>query len=383
VSLCEIFFNPEVNVMKKKLFSLILLFVGVYGFAADAPVFSGVFNSTLTAGAGTGALPDFYWGLEEYANLRLKKQLGDYGSVYMAFNLIAASGVSALALQTGPFGFSGSVDAEGNANGNYAAAMELERLYVHLTGTKIAFDGGLMRLAFGYGTVFSPTDYFNPKNPLYPDARQRAVLGANFIVYPTDMSRLQFFGVAPKDPFKINGEGLSAGLAAEHHWNKLSAQALYSIESGAHNFGASLKADLPVGLTADILWTYYQEDPATVEGLAASGGIDYTFTIAAHTVYLLAEYLYRGNVSKMDGYAEHHYLYGAARFGIDDYMSLTLGALGGLADGSVAPLVSFSTDLFQGAALTLQAHVPCGEGELGADAANSYVVFTTKLSIRI
>jgi hypothetical protein len=346
-------------------------------------VFSGVFNSTLTTGAGTGALPDFYWGLEEYANLRLKKQLGDHGSVYMAFNLIAAGGVSALALQTAPFGFGDSNNAGGETSSNYAAAMELERLYVHLTGEKTAFDGGLMRLAFGYGAVFSPTDYFNPKNPLYPDARQRAVLGANLIVYPTDMSRVQFFGAAPKDPLRIDGEGLSAGLAAENHWNKVSAQALYSIETDAHNFGLSLKADLPVGLTADVLWTYQQEETATVEGLAASGGLDYTFSIATHTVYLLTEYLYNGNASKMTGYAQHHYLYGAAKLSIDDYTSLTFGALAGLSDNSVAPLVSFSTDLFQGAALMVQAQIPCGEGELGADVTNSRFMVTTKLSIKL
>ncbi|GHV78265.1 hypothetical protein AGMMS49944_00560 [Spirochaetia bacterium] len=369
--------------MKKNLLGLIVLFVSVYGFAADGPVFSGVFNSTITAGAGTGGLPDFYWGLEEYANLRLKKQLGDHGSVYMAFNLIAAGGVSALALQTGPFGMSGPVNENGNTNGNYAAAMELERLYVHLTGKKIAFDSGLMRLAFGYGNVFSPNDYFNPRNPLYPDARQRAVLGANFIVYPTDMSRLQFFGVAPKDPFKINGEGLSAGLAAENHWNKISVQGLYSIETDAHNFGVSLKADLPVGITTDILWTYYQGESATVEGLAASGGVDYTFTVAAHNVYLLAEYLYNGTKSKMDDYAKHHYLYGAARLSIDDYTSFTLGALAGLEDSSVTPQLSFTTDLFQGAAITVQAQVPCGEGELGPGETNSYFIFTTKLSIKL
>ncbi|GHV76252.1 hypothetical protein AGMMS49942_10730 [Spirochaetia bacterium] len=369
--------------MKKNLLGLIILFVSPLGFAADGPVFSGVFNSTLTTGAGTGDLPGFYWGLEEYANLRLKKQLGDHGSVYVAFNLIAAGGVSALTLQTGPFGVSGAVSTEDNISGNYAAAMELERLYTHLTWNKIAFDGGLMRLAFGYGNVFSPNDYFNPKNPLYPDARQRAVLGANFIVYPTDMSRLQFFGTAPKDPFKINGEGLSGGLAAENHWNKISAQGLYSIETDAHNFGASLKADLPVGLTADILWTYYQGESATVEGLAASGGVDYTFSIATHTVYLLVEYLYKGNSSKMTGYAEHHYLYGAGKFNINDYTSFTIGALAGFENFSAVPLLSFSTDLFQGATLTLQAQLPCGDGELGADATNSYFSFTTKLSIKL
>jgi hypothetical protein len=68
---------------------------------------------------------------------------------------------------------------------------------------------------------------------------------------------------------------------------------------------------------------------------------------------------------------------------IDDYMSFTLGVLAGLADSSVAPLVSFSTDLFQGSTLTLQAQVPCGEGELGAGATTSYFIFTTKLSIKL
>ncbi|GHV92533.1 hypothetical protein AGMMS50268_30360 [Spirochaetia bacterium] len=377
--------EPHEKRMYRIFFLAILFLVNVYSFAADAPVFSGVSNTTLTGGAGRGGLSDFYWGLEEYANLRLKKSLGEHGSVYTAFNLIAAGGLSALKLQASPFGFSTSGNS-GGVNSNYAAAMELERLYVHLTGEKLAFDGGLMRLAFGYGNVFSPTDYFNPKNPLYPDARQRGVLGANFIVYPTDMLHLQFFGVSPKDPLKIDGEGVSGGLSAENHWKKMSAQFLYSIEAAeknAHNFGLSLKADLPMGLIGDILWTYRQEKIASIEGLAASTGLDYTFSIATHTVYLLAEYLYNGDESKMTGYKNHHYLYGAARFSVDDYMSFTVGALAGFETPSVVPLVSFSTDLFQGAALTLQAQIPCGEGEFGSRASNSFFTFTTKLSLKL
>ncbi|GHT48239.1 hypothetical protein FACS1894102_0800 [Spirochaetia bacterium] len=371
--------------MKPKLFVLFFITVCVCSYAADAAVFSGVSNTTLTAGAGTGALPSFYWGLEEYANLRLKKSLGEHGSVYMAFNLIAASGISAIALQTGPFGFSSSGNA-GSVNSNYAAAMELERLYVHLTGDKLAFDGGLMRMAFGYGNVFSPTDYFNPKNPLYPDARSRAALGVAFSVYPTDMLRLQFFGVGPKDPAKIDGGGVNGGLAIENHFKKMSVQFLYSLEaasSPAHNFGLSLKADLPVGIIADALWTYTQGEDASIEGLTASAGLDYSFSIATHTVYLLSEYLYRGENSKITDYANHHYLYGAVRLRIDDYTSLTAGALAAFDNPSVVPLLTFEADLFQGATLTLLAQVPLGDGELGAGSANSYFVFTTKLSVRL
>ncbi|GMO14380.1 MAG: hypothetical protein Ta2A_24840 [Treponemataceae bacterium] len=372
--------------MKKSLVIFLCLVLCASGYAADAPVFSGVSNTTLTAGAGTGALPNFYWGLEQYANLRLKKSLGDHGSVFIAFNLIAASGSSALALQPSSLGFGASGSIGGDATGNYAAALELERLYVHLTGEKLAFDGGLMRLAFGYGNVFSPTDYFNPKNPLSPDARQRAALGTNVSVYPTDMLRVQFFGVAPQDPRRIDGGGVRGGLAVENHWKKMSAQFLYSAEAEAspeHNFGVSLKADLPVGIAADALWTYRQNERATPDTLAASAGVDYTFSIATHTVYILAEYLHNGSASKMAIYKKHHYLYGAARFSIDDYTSLTLGALAGFENFSVVPLVTFSTDLFHGGTLTLQTQVPLGDGEFGADAANSRFAFTAKLGIKL
>jgi hypothetical protein len=60
-----------------------------------APVFSGVFDSRLTTGAGAGEAPVFFYGMEEYLNLRLRAKVGESVTVDGAFNIIAGAGTSA------------------------------------------------------------------------------------------------------------------------------------------------------------------------------------------------------------------------------------------------------------------------------------------------
>ncbi|MDR3337863.1 MAG: hypothetical protein LBT16_11750 [Treponema sp.] len=174
-------------------------------------------------------MPDFSYGVEEYANLRMQTRIGKQAVFYGAFNLITASGSSAESAKP-------VVDANGNvlqpsytsyiAGENYGAAMELERLYVRLNGEHIDADMGLMRLAFGYGQAFGLSDFLNPRNPLFPDARPRGILDAAFSAYPVDTMKLLTFATAPKDPFNSGGEGSLFGISGEQHWDKASLQLL-------------------------------------------------------------------------------------------------------------------------------------------------------------
>lgn len=361
-------------------------------YAADNLSVSGILDSTLKLGEGGGG--GFMYGIEEYANIRLRGRIGDAAVFYGAFNCIAAAGASA----------SGIAPAAGTMYSareeNYAAFLELERLYFHIANEKTGFDAGLMRLAFGYGTAFSPSDFFNPRNPLYPDARPRAILGGLFSFYPDDVSNLRAFAAAPKNPFPAEGGAFRTGLSAERHFKAVSAQALYTFESpdgvetpnGVHRFGASLKCDTFAGLWLDAL---YSLNPAFDGGpsreLEASAGFDYS--LSALHLYFLCEYLFNGSRGLApELYRNSHYLYGLARYSLSDFTSVSLSALLRVDDASFTPAATFTTNLFQGITLTLSAQTPLDRyvfsgsaddyGELGPVQSGARFLLSVKAEMR-
>lgn len=384
----------------KKIFAFVFCIAAGAGlYAADGLSVSGLLDSTLRLGEGGGG--GFMYGIEEYANIRLRGRVGESAVFYGAFNCIAASGISAAALAS----------ADPADSQNYAAAIELERLYFHIANEKTGLDAGLMRLAFGYGNVFSPSDFFNPKNPLYPDARPRAILGGLFSFYPDDDSTLRAFAAAPPNPFSIDGGAFRSGISGERHFKNLSVQALYSFESpdkadeagdapdGVHHFGLSLKGDTFVGLWLD---TLYSLDPAVKDGeydgdgggsreLAASVGLDYS--LAAFHLYFLCEYLFSGAYSVMaDIYKNNNYLYALARYSVSDFTSVSAAAIFCMDDASFTPIASFTSNLFQGFTLTLTAQMPLDRcvftnntddyGELGPVQSGARFLFTVKGEMR-
>jgi hypothetical protein len=355
------------------LLMLIILLAAGGGFGLGLE-FSGVLDSTVNMGAGAGEAPDFFYGVEEYANLRMQAKLRDGISFYGALNLIAAAGspaVAAAALGAGNAvaypGLGASAFAAGE---NYAAGLELERLYFRLQGDYLDFDGGLMRIAFGYGQVFGPSDFLNPKNPLHPDARPRAVLGGALSAYPLDSLKLRLFGAAPKNPLDMEGGGGLAGLSGDQHWDRASVQALYAFESpmpgsswGIHRGGLSLKADLELGFTADMLYAYNPEEGAGIEGLSFSGGLDYSFLEGKW--YVQAEYLYNGASSStsvwsgnVNGFSGEHLFYTGLSWLYSDYTTFTLACLASFSDISFVPILGAEHELFQGFILSFQGQIP-------------------------
>ncbi|GHT63611.1 hypothetical protein FACS1894110_01750 [Spirochaetia bacterium] len=335
---------------------------------------SGILDSSVTVGAGAGDAPDFFYGIEEYANLRIQARLREKAVFYGAFNFIAASGTSAQAAAalgalngvTG-WGLAGSTFSAGT---HYTAALELERLYFRLNLKYIDIETGLMRLAFGYGQVFAPTDFLNLRNHLVPDARPRAILGGALYYYPVDAAKIFAFGAAPRDPFASDGGGALAGLSGDWHWDRASLQALYAFETphdgadqGVHRMGLSLKADIEVGITADMLYTYNGAEETGIEGLAAAAGIDYSFWDGRF--YVLAEYLYSGSASStstdngnLGGFSCQHYLFTQILYRFSDYTNVNLGFLTSFDDRSFTPILGASHELFQGFSLDLSCRVP-------------------------
>jgi len=349
-----------------KLFALTLFTISGFRLAAQV-TFSGILDSTVSMQAGAGDAPAFSWGFEEYANLRMQAKLKDRAAVYGAVNLIAAAGNYA-ANAEGLAGISPSAFIAGE---NYIAAIELERLYFRLRGENTGLDGGLMRLPFGYGQVWGPSDFLNPKNPLKPDARPRAILGAAFFWYPTEETKLLTFYSAPRDPSFVEGKGSFFGLSFDQHWNKASIQTLYCFETpntdsdnGTHRAGLSIKADIEISLFMDMLYTYNHDAGTELDGLSFSAGADYSFFDGS--LIVLAEYLYNGEKSStafnpernLFGFSNNNYLYTNLIFRFNDYTNISAAVIFGFDDISFTPVISLNHDLFQGATLTISAQVP-------------------------
>jgi len=357
--------------MKRRIILLLTItFFTVYNLLSAQVTVSGLLDSSVSLRAGAADAPDFSYGVEEYANLRMQAKIRDSAAIYGAFNFIAAAGDyaanarSMAGLETGfPLNSTSYVYGE-----NYIAAIELERLYFRLIGESAGFDGGLLRLPFGYGQVWKSSDFLNPPNPLKPDARPRAVLGAGLSWYPVDSLKLLGFGTAPRDPFSQNGKGGLMGLSMDQHWDKASLQMLYAFESpkddsnqGIHRAGISVKVDLELGLVLDTLYTYNSEAHTEIDGLSFSAGADYSFFDG--NLIVLAEYLYNGAASSTalgygGSFSNKNYLYTSLIWRFNDYTNAGLALVSGFDDVSFIPIVSVNHDLFQGVTLSVSAQVP-------------------------
>lgn len=390
--------------MYKKICLLIgFIFGSVGAFADDGMTVSGLLDSKVNLSAGAGDGEDFSYGIEEYANLRIQTKLRENAIFYGAFNITAVAGSSAQsALALSQMGAGSGLLATPFVGGeNFAAALELERLYFRVNSDYADVDVGLMRLGFGYGLVFGPSDFLTPRNPLFPDARPRGILGASAAFYPGD-TKVMPFTAAPKDPLNSKGEGFLFGLLGEHHWDMVSLQGLYAFETpqdkstyGVHRVGLSVKADFEVGLFADVLYAYNHDAGTDIDGLAFSAGLDYSFYEGKF--YVLVEYLFNGIASAtsrqeiLTGFSNRNYLYASIRYSFTDYTNTSLACLAGFDDLSFAPIVTVEHDLFQGLTLSLSGRIPLDQdlfadtgdhGELGPVTAGSYALFTIKARLR-
>jgi hypothetical protein len=376
--------------LKRVLMAALLLALTVGAFAQGLE-FSGILDSKVSFSGDPGGGRPFAYDWEEYANLRMRASVGESADFYGAVNLIAAAGnsaVNAAALGTGyAAAYPGLGPSAFTAGENYAAALELERLYMRIKGEYLDVDTGLMRIGFGFGQAFSPSDFLNPRNPLFPDARPRAVLGAAFSAYPQDDLKLLAFTVTPKSPLDSAGGGFIAGVSADKHGDRASVQFLYAYESpregsptGIHRSGLSLKADLELGFVADLLYTYNPEAGLGIGGLSADAGFDYSF--GDGKFYVLAEYLYSGSASSTAQSAENvlglstrHNICGTILYHINDYTQINLTCLFGPEDVSVTPVLTLDHDLFQGVTLTLSCQAALDKEEFNG--------FSTAAKVRL
>ena len=349
-------------------------------FAAE-PELSGVFDSTVNYTAGDRDASDHSWGIEEFLNLRLRVRMGEKATFFSAFNFIAMAGnyfetaVLMESLNPNPYIISTPLIY----GENYAAAMELERLYFRLNGNYVDTEAGLLRMNFGYGQVWGSSDFLNPHNPLAINARPRGVLGVNASFYPVDSLKLMGFVAGPNNPLESEGGGIIPGLSLDQHWDRASLQALYAYETpltgssrGIHRFGLSVKADVVLGLVADALYTYNPDKPDGIDALSAGVGFDYSFYGGSH--YAVVEYLFNG-LSSSTAYGfggtwqNRNYLYGTIMYMFNDFSNMSLSTVFCFDDLSFSPFVTLNYELFQGFSLSLTTRVCLDQKDFGGSKA--------------
>ena len=376
--------------MKRQFLLIMIAVIAAEMIFAAEPEFSGVFDSTANYTLGAGDAQEHSFGIEEFANLRLRMRTGDRASFFSSFNFIALSG-NFLENADNAAEYRNSLLQTPFVNGqNYSAAVELERLYFRVNGNYIDTEMGLLRIPFGYGDIWGSTDFLNPKNPLLLNARPRAVLGMNFSCYPVDSLKLMAFAAAPQDPLETEGYGFLSGISLDQHWDRVSLQALYSYEApryyddndfidsdfGIHRFGLSFKSDMELGLVADILYTLNPVNLEGIEGLSTALGFDYSFL--GGDLFILMQYLVSGYASSTAfGYGgswrNKHYLYETVRYRFTDFFSISLSMVNCFDDYSFTPFAALEYEFFQGFSANLTARIPLDqsimnggrEGELG------------------
>jgi len=397
------------------------------GKVAPVTELAGSIESSLAASAGAGGAAAFSYDFEEYANLRLKASVGERGTAYAAVNLIAASGDTTEAAESLEALSAHALPATSFVAGaNYAAALELERLYFKIDGGLFAAEAGLMRLAFGFGQAWSPSDFLCSPNPLLPDARPRGALAVAATAYPADTARLKLFAAAGGEPLAADAEGAIVGAAADFHGEAASAEVLYAFEApsgaaswGLHRVGLSAKAEAEAAFVLDALYTSEGQSWAGLSGLEASAGVDYSFL--GGDLYVLCQYLYNGPGSLDPGeelgalYADadwsetapaerlpadpeafrvlnrRNYLYAALAYSFDDYTRVNLACVACLDDLSFSPALTIEREPFQGLSLSLTCRTYVDArtfsaggayGEMGAANAGCYGSVTAKAKLR-
>ena len=333
--------------MKKIFIILILLFSIITIYSKDSNIrFYGQYESRFDFIHKTDYFnkeyQSFGWGWNNYANLRMKATINEYLTFDMAVNLNMLAGSYTDVYRSNFASMAQSISDPSVYTFNsdylfsipfyyestYIGSFDMERLYFKAGNNFFDIEAGLIRIARGFGYSFSPTDFFNPANPLNPDARPKGKLAILTTFYPLDMWKIEAFAVAPDNPVTDKIWGFKFGTATKFSIDKFNFEFLYTLffpeieylkdqeklgepsyknNNYSHIIGFSMKADIEIGLFIDMTYrfdqmvfrngNYYGKELYFYRGLESEIGIDYTINIPATdaNIYLLLEYMFYGS----------------------------------------------------------------------------------------
>lgn len=331
-------------------FLSLLLFISIsFPQKKSTIIFNGVFESSMNF-SQVHIIDDypydgeFNWGWINKANLRFRADISDYLSFGFAININTLTGSYNdfykynYVLEANSYNktlaepkniYNSYFRLPFYYKSTYIGSIELERLYFKSGNDYFDIEAGLIRIARGYGYTFSPTDLFNPRNPLDPASidpsnRPEGKLAVRATFYPMPIWKIESFVIAPNNPLESKGWDLKFGLATNVALNKVNFELLYALfmpeieykkdpgllglPESTNNFfthiaGISLKADIVIGLYIDMIYRfeqksfyshfYYDKPFYGYEGLETAIGFDYTFS--GGWIYILCEYMFYGS----------------------------------------------------------------------------------------
>ena len=281
----------------------------------------------------------------------------------------------------------------------------VDRLYLKFSVSRADVILGKQRIAWGSGTVFSPTDSFNRPNPLSLSGRREGVNALVTKISVGDLSALDFI-VAPADVFQridgvVNLESLKYGkFASRLTLNKFKTDMAFSYQYDGtrrdHICGLDLKGDVELGYHLETVLIYNRDefDIDNVEQYWRSVlGLDYSFS---GKWILMAEYFYNGSGRKkaadlsasdfllLEDFQYRHYLYSQVSYLHDVFLRGNILLLWNMVDGSsiISPGVRYS--LFQNTDLDLYGQMFFGDeiDEYGPERLGVNQAYYLKLTVR-
>ena len=281
----------------------------------------------------------------------------------------------------------------------------VDRLYLKFSVSRADVILGKQRIAWGSGTVFSPTDSFNRPNPLSLSGRREGVNALVTKISVGDLSALDFI-VAPADVFQridgvVNLESLKYGkFASRLTLNKFKTDMAFSYQYDGtrrdHICGLDLKGDVELGYHLETVLIYNRDefDIDNVEQYWRSVlGLDYSFS---GKWILMAEYFYNGSGRKkaadlsasdfllLGDFQYRHYLYSQVSYLHDVFLRGNILLLWNMVDGSsiISPGVRYS--LFQNTDLDLYGQMFFGDeiDEYGPERLGVNQAYYLKLTVR-
>jgi len=375
---------------------------------ALSPIYSETVISGVAETKGLGRISDdsYYVQAEQFANIRMRSTIGEYGEFHSAVQLIVSS----------------------NTENEFCSQAELERLYLSLVIERFDIKLGLQRLPFGYGFAFRPLDMFTQPSVLYPEARPKGVLSSLVTVYPRDELSFSFFcGQQRDDVIQDTRDPVFYGLALTQHHSVFSTQFLYALsvsrdetQPTTGSGGFSTKVDSLIGIILEALYTHDYSSPfeegSVDHNIQVTAGFDYSWM--SGKLYLVTQYCYssagyldssdsisslytdplwadlpfseRKPVIVSNDFYRRHYLYLSILWMPDSYTQGSLSVITALEDGSFLPQVQIEREWLQGCSLGMTTRMPLDMytissghyGELGSTNLGFLIESTFFLKVR-
>ncbi|KMQ50455.1 hypothetical protein CHISP_2573 [Chitinispirillum alkaliphilum] len=274
----------------------------------------------------------------------------------------------------------------------YSSFYPSERTMLDRALVKMYFDRfdlfvGRQMIAWGTGYAFNPTDIWNRKNPLDPDAPRSGVNALRAEIPFGVLSGLSLVAT-PGRNFEYSSGGFRLKTNAAGFDMSISGMSVMNADRALLGLPRKIMAGADLaGQIGEIgVWAEVAANNPLYEGieytdfdslyLQADFGLDYTFI---NGLYMILEYYYNGLgrtdpedygarellyllSGEMAGFARH-YLFGGFTYDINTKYFLSAFALGNLVDGSVMLLPSIGYDMSDNITVELGAQIGVGDKE--------------------